>query len=234
MLSRFIFLSLVALSSVVLVDAVDLVDATDKCEEWARVGECDSNPRYMRTNCKKSCHEYDMAIYQDEFYARADDAYNNFFDLHAKDIDGNKVDFSKFRGTTTVIVNVASHCGYTESHYNGLVALDRELKSDKRFGGILAFPCNQFGNQESDKCPVIKRFAEQKGVEFTMMDKIEVNGPKAHPVYKYLKKNAGPRTIAWNFATYFVISPSGLVASHSGVEPLDLIPHIHKHMSEEL
>jgi len=67
-----------------------------------------------------------------------------------------------------------------------------------------------------------------------MMDKIDVNGPTAHPVYKFLKKTAGPRTIAWNFATYFVISPSGYVASFSGIEPLDLIPHIHEHMNEEL
>lgn len=57
---------------------------------------------------------------------------------------------------------------------------------------ILAFPCNQFGEQEPEACPAIKRFAQAKGVEFTMMDKVDVNDEDAHPVYDYLKKVAGP------------------------------------------
>ena len=57
---------------------------------------------------------------------------------------------------------------------------------------ILAFPCNQFGAQEPEECPAIKRFAQSRGVEFTMMDKIDVNGFGAHPAYDYLKKVAGP------------------------------------------
>ena len=56
---------------------------------------------------------------------------------------------------------------------------------------ILAFPCNQFGAQEPNECPTIKKFANDKGVTFTMMDKIDVNGPRTHPVYKYLKGVAG-------------------------------------------
>ena len=87
---------------------------------------------------------------------------------------------------------------------------------------ILAFPCNQFGQQEPEECPVIKRFAAKKGVDFTMMNKIDVNGPSASPVYKYLKNNAGPKRITWNFATYFIIGPDGTVQSFSGVEPMDL------------
>ena len=57
---------------------------------------------------------------------------------------------------------------------------------------ILAFPCNQFGEQEPETCPAIKRFAESKGVEFTMMNKVDVNGIDASIVYHYLKKVAGP------------------------------------------
>ena len=55
-----------------------------------------------------------------------------------------------------------------------------------------------------------------------MMDKINVNGPDASIVYKFLKKEAGPANIGWNFATYFVVSPSGIVESFSGVEPMAL------------
>jgi glutathione peroxidase len=66
---------------------------------------------------------------------------------------------------------------------------------------ILAFPCNQFGSQEPDSDAKILQFARGKGVEFTMMSKINVNGPTASPVYKYLKRVAGPGAISWNFGT---------------------------------
>ena len=55
------------------------------------------------------------------------------------------------------------------------------------------------------------------------MSKVDVNGPNASLVYKYLKKTAGPNAIVWNFATYFVVSPDGTVTSHSGVEPMGLL-----------
>ena len=67
----------------------------------------------------------------------------SFFELTAKDIDGNLIEFETFRGQVTVLVNVASYCGYTESHYKGLVELWEHVKQEAV--NILAFPCNQFG-----------------------------------------------------------------------------------------
>ena len=67
-----------------------------------------------------------------------------------------------------------------------------------------------------------------------MMYKIDVNGGNAHIVYKYLKAKAGPTHINWNFATYFVVSPSGMVRSYSGVEPMDLLDLTESLLSEEL
>ena len=81
----------------------------------------------------------------------------------------------------------------------------------------------------------IKQFAAGKGVKFQMMEKIDVNGATAHLVYKYLKKVTGTTAIGWNFATYFVVDPSGNVEAHSGVEPMNLLPLIlEKAGSEEL
>jgi glutathione peroxidase len=105
-------------------------------------------------------------------------------------------------GKVTIIVNVASQCGYTESHYRGLVNLWSKVKDESV--EILAFPCNQFGYQEPESEANILRFAKAKGVEFTMMSKINVNGPTASLVYKYLKKAAGPASITWNFGTSLV------------------------------
>ena len=104
---------------------------------------------------------------------------------------------TKYIQPVTIIVNVASYCGYTESHYRGLVDLWSKVKDETV--EILAFPCNQFGAQEPESDSSILQFAKNKGVEFTMMSKIDVNGPNSSLVYKYLKKEAGPATIKWNF-----------------------------------
>ena len=123
----------------------------------------------------------------------------------------------------TIVVNVASYCGYTDSHYRGLVKLFRHVEHEHAGRvNILAFPCNQFGEQEPDSNEDIHEFALHYGVEFTMMDKIDVNGPVASIVYKYLKAQAGPSTISWNFGTYFIVSPDGTVESQSGIEPMQL------------
>lgn len=151
---------------------------------------------------------------------------NSFFELEAENIDKEMIKFDQFKGKVTVITNVASYCGYTESHYRGLVELYNQFKESPVGFNILAFPCNQFGEQEPEKCPAIKRFAKAKGVEFTMMNKIDVNGIDAHPVYHYLKKVAGPPRISWNFATYYIVTPEGVVASMSGVEPMGLAASI--------
>jgi len=186
-------------------------DNDNNCGSWAEDGECQRNPGYMLKECAKSCN-----LQLAESNELADIKY--FYDLSAKDIDGNVLDFEIFRSQIVVIVNVASHCGYTESHYTGLVELFDKFSDTHRFV-ILAFPCNQFGNQEPDEPSVIKEFAVSKGVKFTMMQKIDVNGARTHMVYQFLKKEVGPTTIDWNFANYFLVSPDGSISSHSGVKP---------------
>lgn len=199
--------------------AVGQEDQHEHCEFWAESGECDRNPGYMLSNCAKSCNVLAAATLKD---AEELKGISSFFDLSAKDIFGQTIEFKKFRGQVTVLVNVASECGYTDSHYRGLVKLWDNVKQTERVN-ILAFPCNQFGAQEPGTSEEINEFAvEEYGVEFTMMEKIDVNGRSASIVYKYLKSVAGPATIEWNFATYFVVSPDGTVDSYSGANPMSL------------
>ena len=87
---------------------------------------------------------------------------------------------------------------------------------------ILAFPCNQFGQQEPKSNQEIEAFAKGYSVEFLMMDKIDVNGPNTNLVYKYLKLKGGTGDIEWNFSTYFVIDTYGGITTHSGIEPIYL------------
>jgi len=186
----------------------------------------------MRRECQTACEESDskMGI---ESYSDIQ-IIKSFFQLSALDIDKNTFDFSNLEGKITVVVNVASQCGYTESHYRGLKELYDQVKETNSVE-ILAFPSNQFGSQEPGSCEEIKRFAvEEKGAEYRMMNKIDVNGPGADHVYKFLKREAGPPSIAWNFATYFVISPTGEVRSYSGVEPMDLKEIVFGMLEKEL
>mmetsp|Transcript_30475 Transcript_30475/g.46148 ORF Transcript_30475/g.46148 Transcript_30475/m.46148 type:complete len:186 (-) Transcript_30475:77-634(-) len=172
----------------------------------------------MQNNCADSCRR--LKEVQTEQAARVR-GVESFYELTANDIDGNLVQFSDFRGKIVVITNVASQCGYTQSHYASMVELYSQVRHDDLVH-ILAFPCNQFGSQEPGTANEIKKFAKSKGVEFTMMEKIYVNGPNTSLIYLYLKHHAGPATITWNFATYFVVDTNGEVTSHSGVEPMDL------------
>jgi glutathione peroxidase-family protein len=186
------------------------------CDLWADTGECDTNPDYMLHFCKEDCDRVAAAS-----STHLLDGITSFYDLKVNDIDGNEVAFEQFKGKVVIITNVASYCGYTKSHYEGLVELWSKV-SDGNNVEILAFPCNQFGQQEPGTPQDIKTFVKERGVQFRMMEKINVNGPTTNVVYQYLKSKAGPDNIHWNFATYYVVDPSGDVKSYNGVEPMSL------------
>ena len=142
---------------------------------------------------------------------------SDLYDIPVMTIVGETITLDRYRGKTLLIVNVASHCGFTPQ-YKGLEAMYRKYK-DAGFV-VLGFPCNQFGRQEPGSEADIQKFCDEHfGVTFPMFAKIDVNGPNAHPLYRYLtsKKRGflGRRAIAWNF-TKFLISPSGEVVARYG------------------
>ncbi|KAL3920172.1 MAG: hypothetical protein SGILL_003399 [Bacillariaceae sp.] len=173
----------------------------------------------MLPNCATSCHNIASEGSTDGEEIKR---FNSFFDLVSHDITGHEVFFSDFKGKVTVLTNVASECGYTDAHYKSLAALWNEVGPTGRVN-ILAFPCNQFGAQEPGSSRDILAFAKDEyGFDGKMMQKVNVNGPDADIVYKWLKAKAGPVRISWNFATYYVVSPDGQVEAYSGVEPMEL------------
>lgn len=162
--------------------------------------------------------------------------------------EGEEVDFASFRGKVLLIVNTASKCGFTPQ-YDGLEALYQRYKD--RGLVVVAFPCDQFGHQEPGTDAQIGEFCRlNHGVTFPIMSKIEVNGDNAHPIYRWLKSQAGfagfdmnhelgklmdemltrqdpdyakNPDIKWNF-TKFVVSRDGrkVVRFESTTEPEDL------------
>ncbi len=156
---------------------------------------------------------------------------NSIYDFVVNDIDGQEVKLSDYQGKALLIVNVASYCGYTKQ-YSGLEAIYKKYK-DKGFE-ILAFPCNQFGNQEPGTNEEIKQFCSSKfDVTFKLFDKIDVNGDGAHPLYIYLKNEKpgimGTKDIKWNF-TKFLIDKNGKIVERFGSNktPEEIAPEIEK------
>jgi glutathione peroxidase len=132
-------------------------------------------------------------------------------DFTAKLGTGEEQSLAAYRGQALLIVNVASKCGFTPQ-YKGLQALHAEYAP--RGFSVLAFPCDQFGRQEPGSDQEIASFCDRSfGVTFPLFAKIEVNGPRAHPLYVWLKQQKGGLLgsgIKWNF-TKFLVDKAGLI-----------------------
>src|ERR1039458_9970282 len=125
-------------------------------------------------------------------------------------LQGEPLDLRRFEDKALLIVNVASRCGLTPQ-YSGLESL-QEQYADRGFT-VLGVPCNQFGEQEPGSAQEIQTFCSTTyGVSFPMTEKLEVNGPERHPLYKTLTATADEAgeagDVQWNFEK-FLVSPDG-------------------------
>ena len=139
-------------------------------------------------------------------------------DLEMKTIEGKKVNLAeKYKDKVVLLVNVASECGLTPQ-YEQLQALHE--KYGKKGLAIVGVPCNQFGGQEPGTEEEIVQFCESNySVDFDMMAKVDVNGPKATPLYKYLtSKKTDPKfagDITWNFEKFLFARDGKIIARFS-------------------
>ena len=136
---------------------------------------------------------------------------NTFYDLTAKTPSGEKINMADYKGKPVLIVNTATQCGLTPQ-FEGLEKLHQAYKD---LGLItLGFPCNQFAGQEPETNEnMVQSCLVNHGVNFPLSEKIDVNGPNAHPIFKFLKKEKGGflfSTIKWNF-TKFLVDQQGVV-----------------------
>lgn len=141
----------------------------------------------------------------------------SLYDFTAKAADGNTLPLADYRGKVLLIVNTASKCGFTPQ-YEGLEELYRNYH-DQGFE-ILAFPCNQFGEQEPGDAAEIANFcALSYDVTFPVLAKVDVNGKQEDPIWAYLKKQQtgllGFSGIKWNFTKFLVDREGNIVARHA-------------------
>ncbi len=142
---------------------------------------------------------------------------DSFYSLKTTTLEGKPADLSQYAGKVTLVVNVASQCGFTPQ-YKGLEALYKEL-SPKGFS-ILGFPSNDFGGQEPGSPEEIRSFCQKNyGVSFPMFSKVVTKaGAQQSPIYTFL--GASGHLPAWNFAKY-VVGKDGKVAAFF---PSDVTP----------
>jgi glutathione peroxidase len=139
-------------------------------------------------------------------------APTSVYDFEALSIEGKTASLSTQRGKVLLIVNTASACGFTPQ-FGGLETLWKTYRD--RGLVVLGFPSNEFGNQDPGSNDEIASFCEMNyGVSFPMMEKVEVNGAQAHPLFKWLTRQApgllGSTGIKWNF-TKFLVGKDGKV-----------------------
>ena len=133
--------------------------------------------------------------------------------------EGKSLKLGDFSGKVLLIVNVASYCGFT-IQYEDLQTL-HEKYSEKGLK-ILAFPCNDFGNQEPDSLDQIQSFCSSKfNVKFEIFDKVNAKGDTTEP-YTTLNKTEPSGDVEWNFEKFLIGKDSKVIARFkSGVKPLD-------------
>jgi glutathione peroxidase len=153
------------------------------------------------------------------------------YDFSAKLLNGEEVSLSRWQGQVLLIVNTASQCGFTPQ-YAGLEDLYEQFGDEGLT--VLGFPCNQFGGQEPGTAEEIGEFCANKyRISFPLFEKIEVNGPEAHPLFKYLKKQQagllGTEAIKWNFTKFLANRDGAPVARFAPrIKPEDLEAPIRK------
>ena len=134
------------------------------------------------------------------------------YQLEADLLDGTEKFLSDYEGKVLLIVNTASKCGFTPQ-FAGLERLYQQYHAQGF--EVLGFPCNQFGGQDPANNNEIGAFCQKNyGVSFPMFSKVDVKGPEAHPVFRFLTREAkgvlGSQSIKWNF-TKFLVGKDGKV-----------------------
>jgi len=150
------------------------------------------------------------------------------YDYTARDLSGRDVPLSDYRGRVLLVVNTATHCGFTPQ-YEGLMRLYSLYRA--RGFEILDFPCDQFGGQAPGTGEEVHAFCVNRyAIAFPQFDKVLVNGREAHPLFRYLKKElpgmAGG-TVKWNFTKFLVDRQGRPVRRFSpNTEPSAIEEHI--------
>jgi glutathione peroxidase len=184
-------------------------------------GPC-SVPFFRRAESMQDIHLAPRFFVHDQFRSE-------IYDFSAELMTGERLSLAAFQGQVLLIVNTASHCGFTPQYEE----LEKLYLSRGLSGlSVLGFPCNQFGAQEPGSGDAICAFVHSRfGVTFPIFAKVNVNGPEAHPLFQFLRKSKaglfGTSSIKWNFTKFLVGRDGRVIARYAPfTRPEKLIPAI--------
>lgn len=145
-------------------------------------------------------------------------------DFTARSIAGEQLPLSRYAGHVVLVVNTASHCGFTPQ-YEGLQRLYEQYAPQGLV--VLGFPCDQFGHQEPGDEAAIDGFCKLNfGVTFPLFAGIDVNGTEAHPLYRWLREEKSgvlSDAIKWNFTKFLVGRDGQVIARYAPATTPDKI-----------
>jgi glutathione peroxidase len=153
------------------------------------------------------------------------------YDFSAEKLEGGEQSLADYQGKVVLIVNTASKCGFTPQ-FEGLEKVFEQYTSQGFV--VLGFPCNQFAHQDPATNSEIGEFCQRNyGVSFPMFAKIDVNGKDAHPLYKFLTKEAkgllGSESVKWNFTKFLVGRDGNVIGRYAPTtKPEDMVKDIEK------
>lgn len=155
------------------------------------------------------------------------------YDLTFHTSTGEQKSLREYRGRVLLIVNTATKCGLAPQ-FEELEKLHQEYK-DKGLV-VIGFPCNQFADQEPETNETMVATCKLNfGVTFMLTEKIDVNGPDAHPLFTYLKGNSRAtlgKEIKWNFTKFLVSRDGGTIRRFAPTTtPEKLRPAIEKFLA---
>ena len=157
----------------------------------------------------------------------------SIYQFSATSLKKKVIDFKQYKGKVLLIVNTATHCGYTKQ-YNGIQTLYQTYQSKGL--EVLDFPSHSFLQTPEDNQGIEAFCERQFKTTFTTFEKIDVNGDKAHPLYLYLRKENKEKVdtkIEWNF-TKFLVNRKGQVVSRYNAKttPEMLVAEIEKLLND--
>jgi glutathione peroxidase len=155
---------------------------------------------------------------------------SELYQLTANNPQGQPVSMADFEGKVILVVNTATRCGLTPQ-FDGLEQLYNKYKGKGLV--VLGFPCNQFANQEPESNANMEQACKLNfGVTFPLFEKIDVNGPRTHPVFRLLKRRLGGllgSRIKWNFTKFLLDADGRPVRRFAPVtKPAAIEPYIQK------
>jgi glutathione peroxidase-family protein len=201
------------------------------CDELVEQGKCASDKELMMKYCEHSCVKWSKGISKVEI-ERVPESDAIFFDFKANTASGKKLNFERFEGYWTMVVNVALTCSEKLDMEKGLEIFEEIHETWPYIVEVIVFPFRHPRvDYEKSDCNKDMAAMKKEGMKIHRMEEVDMNGNDTHQVYKFLKKPFNIEELDTDLATYFFVNPDGdRIVAHHGAS----LSHIKRWISQQL